>query len=98
MLSKKKIENKLAELKPILSTRYSVKRLGLFGSYSNSLQTEESDVDILVQFQKGHKGFFNFIRLKTFLENELGAKVDLVMKDSVKPRLKKKIFGEVRYV
>lgn len=98
MLKKTEIENKLAELKPILSSKYYVKQVGLFGSYSENLQTEESDIDILVQFEKGNKGFFNFIRLKIFLENELGKKVDLVMKDSVKSRLKKRIFKEVRYV
>lgn len=98
MLKKTEIENKLTELKPILSYRYFVKQVGLFGSYSNNMQTEDSDIDILVQFEKGKKGFFNFIRLKIFLEKELGAKIDLVMKDSVKPRLKKRIYGEVRYV
>jgi predicted nucleotidyltransferase len=69
----------------------------LRASWQNK-QTKRSDVDILIEFEKGHKDFFNYIRLKYHLEASLGRKVDLVIKEAVKPRLKDRIFNEVVYV
>lgn len=72
--------------------------MGIFGSFIRGEETINSDIDILVKFEKGHKDFFNYTRLKNYLEELLGRNVDLVIKNAVKPQLKKKIFSEVRYV
>lgn len=55
-------------------------------------------MDLLVEFEKGHSDLFNYVRLKSYLEELLGRKVDLVSKNAVKSRLREKIFKEVRYV
>lgn len=72
--------------------------MGIFGSLIRGEETINSDIDILVKFDKGHKDFFNDMRLKNYLEELLGRNVDLVIKNPVKPRLQEKIFNEVRYV
>ncbi len=77
---------------------FSVKEIGLFGSYVKGAERPESDVDILVVFEKGHKDFFNYMRLKYYIEGLIGKRVDLVIKEAVKPRLQEKIFKEVVYV
>jgi hypothetical protein len=59
---------------------------------------KHSDIDVLVSFEQGHKDFFNYMRLKQYLEGLLGRKVDLVIKEAVKPRLQERIFNEVRHV
>jgi predicted nucleotidyltransferase len=77
--------------------KYGVKRIGLFGSYLRGEQKESSDIDILVEFEKGKKTFDNYMELKFFLEELFKRKVDLVIAESVKPELKKYIMESVRY-
>lgn len=96
MLSKSEIENKLRNLKPILSDKYSVIRIGYFGSYSRNEQTEKSDIDILVEFAKPIG--WAFFDLQEMLENELKIKVDLVSNKAIKEQLKETILHQVKYV
>ena len=77
---------------------YHVREIGIFGSYVKGDYTRASDLDILVDFEEGHKDLFNYMRLKRDLEKLLGKKVDLVMKKAIKKRLQKQILAEVRYV
>jgi predicted nucleotidyltransferase len=98
MLKKDAINEILRKTKNYLQLQFHVKQIGLFGSYLRNEQHEKSDVDILVEFEKGHKDFFNYLRLKSYLEEILGASVDLVMKEAVKPKLKDTILGHVNYV
>jgi uncharacterized protein len=81
-----------------LKEAFYVKELGIFGSFANGKQRKSSDVDVLVVFDKGHKDLFNYMRLKNSIEELVGRKVDLVIKEAVKPRLKDKILSEVEYV
>jgi len=72
-----------------------VQRLGLFGSYRRGTATPESDIDFLVQL--AHLSFDDYMNLKFFLEDTFGCAVDLVLEDSIKPRLRPYILGEVVY-
>jgi len=92
------IRQKLAKNDASLRERFHVAELGVFGSLVKGRQTRGSDLDILVTFDKGHKDFFNYMRLKSCLEELTGMKVDLVMKDALKPRLRERILNEVEYV
>jgi uncharacterized protein len=94
----KMIKNKLEEDKHHIKTSFYVKEIGIFGSFIKGIQTSKSDIDILVDFEEGHKDFFNYMRLKYYLENILKRKVDLIMKKAIKPQLKKHILKEVEYV
>lgn len=96
MKSKVEIENKLAELKPILSKEYNVMKIGYFGSFSRNEQKEDSDIDILVSFQKPLG--WEFFDLQDFLERELQLKVDLVSENALKEQLKQIILNSVTYV
>lgn len=94
----KEIERKLEEKRAYIKERFHISEIGVFGSFIRGEQTAGSDIDILVEFEKGHKDFFNYMRLKYYLEELLGREVDLVMKNAVKPRLRERIFSEVEYV
>lgn len=76
--------------------RFSVRQLGLFGSHLRQQARSDSDVDILVDFET--PTFDNYMDLKFYLETLLGRDVDLVMTESVKPRLKPLILAEVQLV
>lgn len=92
------IKKTLVEQRKNIQSTFYVREMGVFGSFIRNEQTKKSDIDILVEFEKGHKDFFNYMRLKDYLEKSLGRRVDLVMKEAIKPGLKDKIFKEVVYV
>lgn len=96
METRNQIINKLRELKPILFSEYSVKEIGIFGSYANETNTEDSDIDILVEFDKpiGWK----FFSLEIYLEKIFGKKVDLVTKNALKDQIKIQIMNQLEYV
>ena len=76
---------------------YGVKRCGVFGSFTRDQQTDDSDVDILVEFETGEKSFDNFMRIAVFLEEILGRKVELVTRESLSPYIGPHILREVEY-
>ena len=95
----------ITEIKEILEKNntyiketFYVKEIGMFGSFVRGEQKNRSDIDILITFKKGHKDFFNYMRLKSCMEKLFGRKVDLVIKESLKPRLKQRILNEAKYV
>lgn len=93
-MSKEEIIEKIVKNRESVK-RFKVKRLGLFGSYVTGKETPQSDLDILVEFN--YKSFDNYMGLKFYLEGLFGLKVDLVISDAVKPRLKPIILKEVVY-
>ena len=74
-----------------------VRRCGFFGSFVREQNTEQSDVDILVEFEPGQKTFDNYMRLAFFLEDLLGRDVDLVTVESLSPYIGPYILNEVEY-
>ncbi len=88
------IKQTLKERMPEIKEKYGVKNLYIFGSYVRGEQTPESDIDILVEFEKGKKTFRNYMGLKFYLEELFGIKVDLVIKEAVRKELKKYIYAE----
>src|SRR5262245_12532789 len=72
--------------------RYGVRALGLFGSRARGVPGAESDLDFVVEFNA--KTFDAYMDLKVFLEQLFDVRVDLVLKDAIKPRLREKILAE----
>jgi hypothetical protein len=77
--------------------KYGVKTIGIFGSYLRKEQTQTSDIDVLVEFEKPI-GLLEFVGLKNHLSDLLEMKVDLVMKKALKPGIGRRILSEVVYV
>ena len=95
MLTSNEILTMLKNHKEELSARFSVRRIGLFGSVLRGATSEKSDVDILVELAQ--PTLDHYMDLKFFLEEQLGRPVDLVLADSLKPRLRPIIAREVAY-
>lgn len=88
------ITDTLRQQLPSLAERYGVNSLGVFGSYVRRQQRPESDIDLLVAFDDP-PSLLKFIELENYLTDLLGVKVDLVMKDALKPMIEKRILSEV---
>jgi predicted nucleotidyltransferase len=84
----------LRQMMPDLAKRYSVKSLGIFGSYVRGEARSTSDLDILVEFDRAPT-LLEFIQLESDLSEQLGVKVDLVMKKALKPNIGRYVLEEV---
>jgi|ERR1044071_2988823 predicted nucleotidyltransferase len=77
--------------------QFGVRRWGVFGSFASGRQTNRSDIDILVEFEYGKKSFDNFMHLASFLEQQIGRRVELVTPESLSPHIGPHILREVEY-
>jgi len=77
-----------------LTEKYNVSEIGIFGSFVKNRQNDTSDVDILVEFNKGID-LLTFVNLKNFLSDLLKVNVDLVMKKALKFKIGQRILQEV---
>ena len=95
MLTKNDILSRLKELKPALQAEYAVKEIGLFGSFSDNTFDDESDIDIIVEFERpiGWK----FFSLEMYLENVFNRKIDLVSKNALKEQIRSSVLNQVSY-
>lgn len=96
MLHLLEIKSTLLAHKQSLQSKYGLCNLAIFGSYARNQQTEESDIDILVEFERPIGSAF--IDLADELELILNLKVDLVSKKGLKKRHLKSIEKELEYV
>jgi predicted nucleotidyltransferase len=85
----------ITEYREKLAAEFGIKSLALFGSVVRDEATPVSDVDLLVEFDGRPVGLFHLSRTQHYLESILGvSKVDLVLRDGIKPALKERILRE----
>ena len=96
-MNKQETLNRLSQSKRELEGKFAIKDLAIFGSLARDEATGASDVDVLVKF-KGPAGFDQFMDLKFYLEDLIGAPVDLVTDKALRPILREKIKREAIYV
>jgi predicted nucleotidyltransferase len=73
--------------------KHGVKKAALFGSIVRGDAREDSDIDLLVEFEPG-KSLLDLARLKLELESLLGRKVDIVTYRSLHPLLRERILSD----
>ncbi len=98
MLSTEEVIDYLSRNKNLLHENFGVTRIGLFGSFAHKRQTTDSDIDIVVEFEKDKKNIHSFFGLKRFLEAGLGRKVDLGPEHCLKPAVREKNKDRILYV
>lgn len=96
MESRKAILDKLVSIKDRLYSKYPIRSMALFGSYSRNDFDEQRDIDIMVELDSpiGLK----FITLVNELEQELKSKVDVVSRNAIKSKYFKQIERDLIYV
>jgi predicted nucleotidyltransferase len=90
------IINKLQKIKPYLQKEYAVKNVGLFGSFADGTYTDDSDIDIMIEFERpvGWK----FFSLEKYLEKMLERKIDLVTSNTLKEPIKPFVLSQIQYI
>jgi predicted nucleotidyltransferase len=91
------ILDQLRGMRAELSERYHVRSMGIFGSYSRKDQTDESDLDLVVEFDQPI-GMMAFVHLKNLIADRLSIKVDLVTPEGLHPLIRDQVLHEVVYV
>ncbi len=93
-MDKQTVIMRLKENLEQIRRRFSVERLSVFGSVIRDEAGEESDVDVLVVFEK-KANFDIFMDLKFYLEELLGMGVDLVTEKALRPQVRRAIEQEM---
>jgi hypothetical protein len=91
----KEIQNRLRRNKALLSSKFKVKNIGVFGSFARGEQSEQSDIDIMVELDEPIG--WDFVELKEYLETILERPVDLVTNKAIKSLIRDDILNEVIY-
>ncbi len=96
MITLNDIKTTLIQLKPELQEKYHVKTLGIFGSAARNELSPQSDIDIIVDFDRPIG--ITFIDLAEYLESKMRLPVDLVSQKGIKPQYYASIEKEIIYV
>ena len=87
----------LSRFKEINQQKYSIKRIGLFGSAARDSMREQSDIDVIVELET--QDLFDLIGIKLDLEEQLSQEVDIVSyRERMNRFLKRRIDKEAVYV
>ena len=97
MSSLEQIKDNILTIKPYLINKYFINSIYIFGSFAREEQTNKSDLDILVDFQKT-PDLLTFIEMEEYLSKQLDNNVDLVPKRKLKEQLKDMILKEAIYI
>lgn len=96
-MNKQAVLRRLADSIEEIQRRFSVKALSIFGSIARDEATDNSDVDVLVEFDQ-KANFDLFMDLKFYLEELLGTGVDLVTNKALRPQVRRAIEGKIIHV
>lgn len=86
-MNHKSLISLLAGRREEIVRRFAIKKLGIFGSAARDEMHEGSDIDVLVEFEASPT-FDASMDLKFYLEDLFHAKMDGVIEDTVKPRMR----------
>ncbi|MBL0722029.1 MAG: nucleotidyltransferase domain-containing protein [Sulfurovum sp.] len=98
MLNQNIIISYLKERKVDFNTKYSIDKIGLFGSFATNKHTDTSDVDIVYQTSSKGLTFSQVSQLEDELHIEFGKDIDLVNLDYMNPLVKRKAIKDIIYV
>lgn len=83
----------------LLREKFHVTRIGIFGSYARKEQTNQSDIDLIVDFEVNTQNLFELkLQLKQFFRDRFNIDVDICRGKYIKPRFRKRIENEAIYV
>lgn len=96
-MTKEEVINFLSSKKEFMRDQYGVLKIGLFGSYARSENSDDSDIDIAVELERENK-VDNYFGLLHFLEDNLHKKIDLGIESNLKETIRKYIEKDIIHV
>ena len=96
-MNREQVVSALHQHRDEMRQRFAMKRLSIFGSAARDELREDSDIDVLVEFE-GPPTFDGYMGLKDFLEALFSTKVDLATPDAIKPRMRSLIERDLIHV
>ena len=97
MQSTQEIFDTIRSAKSHLSSTYKLHTVGVFGSVIRGEQRDESDIDVLVEFEPG-ADLLDLIGIGQYLEERLHARVDVVPRAALRQEFRDQVLKEVRYL
>jgi len=98
MKTRDQILDFLSQNKKLFRDKYHIRRIGLFGSYARGEQNNNSDLDLLIEFEENTQDLYELkLQIKDFFKTRLGLEVDICREKYIKPRIKKAILKEAIY-
>lgn len=97
MTSLDAVKRCLTDQKSLLKNKYHISKVGIFGSYVRGEQRNESDVDVMIDYDEA-PSLIALIEIENMLSDLLGMKVDLVTSKGLKPQLRQHLLDEVVYL
>ncbi len=99
MIKQEDILNYLKNNKDLFYKKLNITKIGIFGSFSRNEQSENSDIDIIIEMPVGTEKIFEKKReLKKILKNQFNRDIDICRERSIKPLFREIILKEAIYV
>jgi len=99
MIEKQDILNYLSNNKELFYKQYSIIKIGIFGSFARNEQTENSDIDIIMEMQRGTDDIFEKrMALKELISKHFSKPVDVCHERAIKPLFREMILKDAIYV
>ena len=98
-MTKKEIKERLLKAVRNDPNSADIKYVALFGSYVNGTPREDSDIDVLIDFNpQAVVGLFKYVDIQQHLSNALGKKVDLLTPQAISKYFKDQVLEEAELV
>lgn len=94
MLRKNDVINILKKEQPYLKENYDIKKIAIFGSFAKGTETEKSDIDIFIEFNKPLG--LRFVQLAEYLEAKLGKETDILTPGGIQGIRIKRIAQDIK--
>lgn len=99
MITKNDIKKFIIENRQYLREHFHVEKIGMFGSFANDTQTQNSDIDLIVEFEQGTPALHELKHeLRLFFKDRFHRNVDIANKKYLKPFIKEEIISEAEYI
>ena len=99
MIQRQEVLNYLSNNKEMFYKQFNIIKIGIFGSYARNEQTENSDIDIIIEMPRGTEDIFEKKQLlKDILKTQFHREVDICRERAIKPLFKEMILKDTIYV
>ncbi len=99
MLTQEKILTFLSENKKEFKNNYHITKIGLFGSFINGKSNKDSDIDIVIELEKGTDNIFEIKQqLRKLIQDKFNTEVDIAREKYLKPYVKDEVLSQTVYV